>query len=194
MVQPVLYNQVATDDASCAYWTPIMLLSGYVDFQLEAIIWWGLFDYVNFPGPHVGLFHDSADHPYPAAKALKSMYALTGDTGSAKHSFSPGKLDVTVTGLPSGDNQYNGGRYSVFQNSAPGTFFVFVWNEQNSLGTGTTTPVTVQFNSMPMTKVVDYSLTNPASENPVAKQTLSNVGSVELDLTTEVRLLQVTHP
>jgi hypothetical protein len=190
--QPVLYNQKATDDASCAYWAPIMLLSGFVDFQLEAILWWGLFDYAGF-SPHVGLFADTAQHPYPAADALKAMYGLTGDKGPAKHTFTPGKLDVTVTGLPTGDNAYAGGRYAVFQNSSPGTFFIFVWNEQDALAAGTT-PVTLTFNAGPMKKVVDYSLTNPASESPAAKQTLTDVSQVTLDLTTEVRVLQVTHP
>ncbi len=191
--QPVLYNQKATDDATCAYWTPIMLLSGFVDFQIEAIVWWGLFDYTGF-SPHVGLFADTAQHPYPAANALKAMYGLTGDKGPAKHTFTPGKLDVTVTGLPAGANAYAGGRYAVFQSSSPGTFFVFVWNEQDALATGTTSPVKVTFNAGPMAKVVDYSLTNPASASPTPKQTLTDVSQVSLDLTTEVRLLQVTHP
>jgi hypothetical protein len=191
--QPVLYNSEATDDDSCAYWTPIMLLSGFVDFHVQAIVWWGLFDYPGFT-PHVGLFDDNASQPYPAANAIKAMYGLTGDSGSARHTFAPGKLDVTVTGLPSGANQYAGGRYAVFQNSTPGTFFVFVWNEQNALATATTTPVTVTFNAGSMTKVVDFSLTNPASASPTAIQTLSQASQVKMNLTTEVRLLQVTHP
>jgi hypothetical protein len=45
-----------------------------------------------------------------------------------------------------------------------------------------------------MAKVVDYSLTNPPAASPMPKQTLTNVTQVNLDLTTEVRLLQVTHP
>jgi hypothetical protein len=191
--QPVLYGQDATDDASAAYWSPIMLLSGYADFHLQAIVWWEMFDYPGFD-PHVGLFNGSASSPYPAAEAIKAMYTLTGDTGSAKHAFEPGKLDVTVTGLPEGTNAYDGGRFAVFQNSTPGTFFVFVWNEQSALATGTTSVVTVKFNSLPMTKVVDYSLTNPASAAPTAKQTLTDVTTLNIDLTTEVRLLVVTHP
>lgn len=192
--QPVLYeNGHPTDDASCAYWTPIMLLSGFVDFQVQAIVWWELFDYPMF-SPHPGLFATSVNDPYPAALVMHAMYGLTGDHGVGKYTFTPGKLDVTVTGLPSGDNQYGGGRFAVFQNAAPGTFFVFVWNEQDALATGTTTPVTVTFNEGPMTKVVDYSLTNPPSASPMPEQTLSNVTQVKLDLTTEVRLLQVTHP
>jgi hypothetical protein len=191
--QPVLYNQKATDDATCAYWTPIMLLSGFVDFQVQAIVWWERFDYPGF-SPHVGLFNGTAADPYPAAQVIKAMYGLTGDTGPAKHTFAPGKLDVTVTGLPAGDNPYDGGRYAVFQNSTPGTFFVFVWNEQTALATGTTSPVTVTFNASAMTSVVDYSLTNPATASPTPRQTLANVSTVQLDLTTEVRLLVVTHP
>lgn len=190
--QPVLYNQRATDDASAAYWSPIALLSGYVDFHLQALVWWEMFDYSGF-NPHVGLFNGTAGSPYPAANALRAMHTLTGDTGANKHSFGPGKLDVTVTGLPSGDNQYGGGRWAVFQNSSPGTFFLFVWNEQDALATGSTTPVTITFNEGPMAQVVDYSLTNPASANPAPIQTLTSVSTVHLDLTTEVRLLQVTH-
>jgi len=191
--QPVLYNQHATDDATAAYWSPIALLSGHVDFHLQALVWWEMFDYPGF-NPHVGLFNGTAGSPYPAANALRAMYTLTGDTGAAKHTFTPGKLDVTVTGLPAGDNQYGGGRWAVFQNSSPGTFFLFVWNEQDALATGSTTPVTVTFNEGPMAEVIDYSLTNPASANPAPVQTLTNATSVHLDLTTEVRLLQITHP
>ena len=190
--QPVLYNNVATDDATCAYWTPILLLSGYADFGLQAMVWWEMFDYSGF-NPHVGLFNGTAASPYPAAKVLKAMYALTGDSGSTKHTFTPGKLDVTVSNLPGGANQYAGGRSAVFQSSS-GTFFVFVWNEQNALATGSSTPVTVTFNEGPMAQVVDYSLTNPITESPTPVQTLAQVSSVKLDLTTEVRLLQVTHP
>jgi hypothetical protein len=190
--QPALYNDV-TDDASCAYFTPIMLLSGFVDFHVQAIAWWEMFDYPGF-SPHTGLFKDTVANPYPAAEAIRSMYALTGDKGSSKRTFTPGKLDVTVTGLPAGDNAYDGGRYAVFQNSSPGTFFVFVWNEQAALATGATSPVTVTFNAEPMKKVVDYSLTNPASPTPAPIQTLTNVSTVHMDLTTEVRLLEVTHP
>ena len=191
--QPVLYNNRATDDATCAYWTPIALLSGYVDFHLRALVWWEMFDYQGF-NPHVGLFGGTAGNPYPAAKVMRAMYALTGDTGSAKHAFAPGKLDVSVDGLPSGGNPYAGGRYALFQNSSPGTFFLFVWNEQDALDTSTTTPVTVTFHSGPMARVVDYALTDPPSAAPTPKQTLTNVTSVHLDLTTEVRLLQITHP
>jgi hypothetical protein len=191
--QPVLYNNKGTDDTTCAYWTPLMLLSGFVDFQLRAIVWWELFDYNGFT-PHVGLFAGDAANPYPAARVLKSMYGLTGDKGSDKHTFVPGKLDVTVTGLPSGSNQYAGGRWALFQNATPGTFFLFVWNEADALDTGKTTPVTVTFGSGAMDQVVDYSLTNPPADNPTPKQTLSHVTQVTLDLTTEVRLLQITHP
>ncbi len=189
--QPVLYNR-QTDDASAAYWTPIMLLSSVVDFQVEGIFWWGLFDYPGFT-PHVGLFRDDVANPYPAAMALKAMYTLTGDVSSSKHTFTPGKLDFTVTGLPGGDNAYAGGRSALFQNAA-GEYFLFVWNEQDALATGASSHVTVTFNSASMSKVVDYSLTNPASDNPVAKQTLTDVKEVSLELTTEVRLLQITHP
>jgi hypothetical protein len=190
--QPVLYDKVK-DDVSCAYWTPIMLLSGFVDFKLQAILWWEMFDYAGF-SPHVGLFNGTAANPYPAAQTLRAMYGLTGDTGAAKHTFSPGKLDVTVTGLPAGSNAYDGGRFAVFQSSSPGTFFVFLWNERPALATATTDAVTVTFNAGPMTKVVDYSLTNPAAADPAPKQTLTQVAIVHVDLTTEVRLLVVTHP
>jgi hypothetical protein len=193
--QPVIYNQVSTTDEVAAYWTPIMLLSGYADFHLQAIVWWAMFDYASQPMKvHAGLFKDGAANPYPAAQVIRAMYALTGDRGPDKHVFTPGKLDITVSGLPTGENAYAGGRFAVFQNSSPGTFFVFVWNEQNALNLGATSHVSVSFNAAPAAKVVDYSLTNPVADNPVPIQTLTNVTSVDLDLTTEVRLLQVTHP
>ena len=38
--------------------------------------------------------------PYAQARTLRALFQLTGDRGADKLSFAPGKLDVTVCGLP----------------------------------------------------------------------------------------------
>ncbi len=185
---PTLYN-TTKDEATGAYFSAIALLSGFVDYRLRGLIWWSMFDYTGYANS--GLFHGiNATNPSDAAKVIRAMYQLTTDLGAGKRSFQPGGLYLTVSGLPLAQNGTGGGRYALFQNSA-GTYFLFVWNEQSQLQLGTTRTVTVSFGGAPRSQVTDYSLTNPFSDNPQPKQTLSNVSTMTLNLTTEVRLLVI---
>src|SRR6185312_4288293 len=108
--QSILYNNVAKDDQSNAYWQLCALLSGFSDFGVVANYEWELYDYQGF-GTSTGLFKSSAADPYPVATALKALYPVAADTGPDARSFTPADLGVTVSGLPIGSNPYNGGHY-----------------------------------------------------------------------------------
>ena len=171
-----------------AYWGPIYLLSSYLDFHWDANFWFALFD--NKPSMKCGLFATSDADPYPVANALRALYQLTGDQGATKLTFTPWKLDVSVTGLPAApaNAPRSGGRWALFQNSAH-TYFLFLWNDQNDLSTSTA-PVTVTFNSHNMTKVEEFNIT---SGSTTALQTLTNVHTKTVNLNTSLRLLRITY-
>lgn len=187
---PYLFNNVV-GEAFGAWQTLCALLSGYTMHNNLGLTWWSFYDYNGF-FPVPGLFrgHDP-NNPSQSALAMRAAFQLTTDLGATKRTFTPKKLNYTVTGLPSGFNQYAGGHHALFQNSA-GRFFIFLWNDQNGLNLGSSSPVTVNF-AAPRTRISDYSLTNPAVMNPTAKQVLTNRASVSLNLTTEARLLVVDY-
>jgi len=187
---PTLYAKTHQNDHTYdAYWGPIALLSSYVDYDWQATFWFALFDY-NSATMQCGLFTTSDASPRPAANAYRALFQLTGDQGVNKSSFTPGKLNVTVTGLPPAPTgaPYAGGRWALFENSSS-QYFLIIWNEQNTIS-AVTTPVTVTFNSHPMTKVVEYNITSGGG-TPV--QSLTNVTSMTVNLDTSVRVLQVTY-
>jgi len=187
---PTLYSTIhKTDPAYDAYWGPIYLLSSCLDYNWSAAFWFALFDY-NSVSMKCGLFATNDTNPYPVADAFRAMYQLTGDTGADKLTFAPGKLDVTVSGLPSApaNSPHAGGRWALFENSAH-AYFLFLWNEQNDLS-ATTAPVTVTFNAHAMTKVEEFNIT---SGSQTALQTLTNASSVTVNLDTSVRLLRITY-
>ncbi len=77
-----------------------------------------------------GLFYDDGT-PKASATALRVLFQLLGDGGELAQSFAPGKLEVTVSGLPagSGASEGNGGHQLLLQ-KADGTFWLAIWNEQ----------------------------------------------------------------
>lgn len=187
---PTLYAHAHKNDpAYAAYWGPIYLLSSHLDFGWTANFWFALFDY-NSAWMKCGLFATSDANPYPVANAIRALYQLTGDAGATKRTFTPGRLNLTVTGLPPAPSgsPYAGGRWALFQNSAR-TYFLFIWNEQNDLSSATV-PVTVAFNSHAMAQVQHFNITS-GSVTPL--QTWTNASSVTLNLNTSLRLLRITY-
>jgi hypothetical protein len=172
-----------------AYWASIFLLSSYLDYDWQGAFWFALFNYGG-PHPYCGLFATNDVSPYAQANTLRTLFQLTGDHGAGKLSFKPGKLDVTVTGLPAAPTNapHAGGRWALFQNSA-GTYFLMLWNEQNDLNP-TATPVTVTFNAHAMTKVEEFNIT---AANPTVLQTQVKARTVTVNLDTSLRLLRITY-
>ena len=184
----------ATDDNIGAYYGALMMLHAHrLDYR--AWFWKSLFDIGqsgDSPWVRVGLFPNrGSDTPRLPARAIRAMYALTGDTGSSKRSFQPSNLDYAISGLPAppaSATPWMGGHHRLFQNSG-GTFFLFVWSEALYPG-GSGTTVTISFNRT-MSKVIHYDLTTDpaAAETPVS--TLTNIPSLSFSLTASVRLFVI---
>jgi hypothetical protein len=80
------------------------------------------------------------------ALAIQAMYQLGGPASATKHTFTPGKLNYTTSGLPAPINAASpntGGQTMLFQNDA-GQFLLYVWDAQVAPG-GTAVPVTISF-------------------------------------------------
>ena len=188
--QPTLYSSIhGNSPIYDAYWGPIFLLSSYYDFDWQASFWFALFDYDSVSMP-VGLFATSYTDPKAAANAYRALFKLTGDTGATKLTFTPEKIDVTVSGLPAAPalSPKAGGRWALFENSSH-QYFLMIWNEQNDIS-ATTAPVTVTFNSHNMTKVEEFNITNGSL---TATQSPTNVHTMTVNLDTSVRLLRITY-
>jgi hypothetical protein len=187
---PTLYSNIHPSDRTYdAYWGPIDLLSSYADYNWQAVFWFALFDY-NSVSMQCGLFATSDANPYPAASAYRALFQLTGDSGATKSSFTTGKINVTISGLPAAPTgaPHAGGRWTLFENSS-NQYFLMLWNEQNTIS-ATTTPVTVTFNSHNMRQVQEFNITS-GSETPV--QSPTNVHTMTVNLDTSLRLLRITY-
>ena len=127
------------------------------------------------------------------ALAIQAMYQLGGPASATKHTFTPGKVHYTTSGLPAPINAASpntGGQTMLFQNDA-GQFLLFVWNAQVAPG-GTAVPVTIAFPSHAMTKIVEYIITH-ASSNMTPVQTVTAASSITLQLAADVHLLVITY-
>lgn len=186
---PTYYSSIHKFDANYdAYWGPIYLLSAFQDFDWKACFYFELFDWDSTTKD--GLFDPTGTIPKPEAQAFHALFQLTGDLGTNKLTFKPGRLDVTVSGLPAAPSGslYAGGRIALFQNSAQ-QYFLMIWNEQNNTNAATR-PVTVMFNSHNMSKVEEFNITG-GNEAPV--QSLTNVHTMTVNLDTSLRLLRITY-
>lgn len=158
---PTLYNSEGhkLDPAFDAYYAPCFFLAAFRE-QIEAWFWYSLLDYGT--AYLSGLFPKTGGvDARPVARVIQAMFALTGDTGPNKRTFTPGKLAFTVSGLPPAlpGAPNSGGQTMLFQNSL-GVFFLFVWNAQREPG-GAVQNVTVSF---PVARsVTDYKISDPAT-------------------------------
>lgn len=187
---PTLYNSDAhgLDPVYDAYYAPCFFLSA---FRLNVLgwFWYALFDFgTSFMS---GLFPKTGGvAPRPVANTIRAMFTLTGDTGATKRTFTPGNLGYTVSGLPAPlpGAPNTGGHSMLFQNSA-GTFFLHVWNAQNT-PEGATVPVTINFDHA-VTSVKQYKVSDAVSPTALL-QSVSNATSVTIQLNASVHLLVIT--
>jgi hypothetical protein len=187
---PTLYAKTHKLDAAYdAYLAPIFMLSAFVNFDAEGYIWFALHDYSDTM--RSGLFAHDVSTAKPAAEVIRTMYALTGDSGDSKRSFAPGMLDVRVSGLPAPINAKSpgtGGHFALFQNST-GTFFLYLWNEQATPG-GALSSVTVTFAGLLPTSVADYDITSiPGDMTP--EQSLTDVSTMTVGLSAAVHIVVI---
>jgi hypothetical protein len=172
-----------------ALWIIISLFRA-AKLGMAGLRWFALFDW-KAPGAAgymaCGLFPKDAtiSTARPAAWAIKALCAVTGDTGVNKRTFAPGKLAVTVTGLPAGAD------WDVYQ-SSDGRFFVPIWLSAVNPG-GASTPVSVTFGSKPAL-VTEYDVGSGASWTgtlPPAVQSVPSPSSVTVQLNAAARVLVV---
>jgi hypothetical protein len=189
----LLYNKpavpVSVADERSAYHTLCMILSGFKHHRVTGMQHWPFYDYAGFD-PACGLFHgNNPNDPRLVATALRALFRSCADLSQVKRTFTPGKLDISFTGLPTGFNQYSGGQTLVMQTGS-GRFKVAVWNDQDALSTARTM-VGVKL-GVAKRSVIDTSLTMPLVANPAPRQSLNNVTNFTLDLGNEVRVLDIT--
>jgi len=110
-----------------------MLLTLFICAKNDVVVWWyALFDYGK---DYVcGLFPKNATDPRPAAFAMQTLCRLCADP-KGRPAFSPGRLEVTVTGLPPDAD------YDLYQLS-DGTFIMPLWRAAPELG-GAASPVQI---------------------------------------------------
>jgi hypothetical protein len=188
---PLLFNNTG-DEFLGAHYTAQAKLSGMFDWGQQILTWYCMWDYAGQFNKPVGLFqgYDPAK-PRPEAVLMEALMALCADTGSSARSFTPGNLDLTVTGLPpaQGYSDKSGGRFGVMQRS-DGVFLVAIWNEVDRASGGSTL-ISVRFNAGPKSKIVRYPIGNPISTSP-APQQWSNTATVELQLKApDLQILEV---
>lgn len=189
---PTLFNIEGhvLDPAYDAYYAPMFCLSAFRAGFL-GWFWYSLFDFATFN--LTGLFPQNATNPRPVANVIRAMYSLTGDSGTGKRTFIPGKLDYTIGNLPAplAGAPNTGGQSMLFQSSA-GKFFLWIWNAQVDPG-GSPVQVRITFNSRPMTSVTEYDLTTNPAANTTPVQTLNSVQSMTISLTASVHLLVIQY-
>jgi hypothetical protein len=195
---PTYYNTTGSlqfNEAYNGYYSPITILEAFRAGFL-GYYWFSLFD---FSSTACGMFaQDTTVSPTKltlrnGALAIQAMYQLGGPASATKHTFTPGKLNYTTSGLPAPINPASpntGGQTMLFQNDA-GQFLLYVWNAQVAPG-GTAVPVMISFPSHAMTKVVEYNITN-AGNNMTAVQTVTAASSITLRLAADVHLLVITY-
>ncbi len=183
---PTLYNEdgQSANDQLAAYLAPIMLLSSH-RLGVKGMFWFALFDYgANM---RCGLFPQTgATNPRPAASALRAMFTLTGDKGATKRTFTPGRLNYKISGLPApvdAASPNSGGQHALFQ-ASDGRFFLVVWNTQLMSG-GVAVPVTIKLPAAAAIK--EYNITT-GSLTPIQSITGSTIVS---QLDASVRLFVI---
>ena len=136
-----------------------------------------------------GVFN--TDHtPRPAATHLQNLFTILGDQGSSALTFTPGKLDFTLTGMPSGASPGLGGNALLLQKSS-GDFELVLWNEQNiNAGEGAATNVTLSFGSTAM-KSVDL---HDPTLGTASQQHLTSVTTMTVSLPQHPIVLEIVHP
>lgn len=190
---PTLYNNKghAADLTYQAYYAAMFILSAFRR-GAAAYYWFSLFDY----GANMlaGLFTTDSTTPKLPAYVIQAMFALLPDKWSNKHTFTPGKLNYTTTGLPAAINAaspYTGGQTLLLQNSN-GQFFLFVWNAQVDPN-GTAANATISFPSHSPAQIVEYNLTKTPASAQTPVQTVNNAASITISLAADVHLLVITY-
>lgn len=100
-------------------------------------VWWyALFDYGSTY--QCGLFPKDATNPRPVAAALQALCLICADHGDDLRTFTPGQLDVEVSGLAAATD------WDCYQ-ASDGRFLLPLWHAAADAGQGTAVAVTLRF-------------------------------------------------
>lgn len=173
---------------------------GWAYRNLDAFVWFSLNDYASTYNTSVGrqvvgLFANSSANPHIYTTQIAAVLKLIADTGPAKATFTAGKINCTVTGLPAGSWQFSGGNLIWLQTS-DGDFWGMLFNEQNQFS-ATTSVVHLAFGT-PCALIEDYGITGTigtqASKTVLPRTSLLNTSAIDIVLGTEFRLVHVRKP
>lgn len=167
---PTLYNhegnkpdQPGWSGQRDAYYA-IMTL--FIAAKQDVVTWWyALFDYGT--SYICGLFPKDANDPRPAAQAMRTLCRLCADPGG-RPTFQPGKLDLTVSGLPPDAG------YDLYQLSDK-TFIIPIWRGAKELG-GPATPVQID-----LAQAADVSEWDIIADREIQPPTRTAAITVQLD-------------
>jgi len=181
---PSLYNgatpKVQPGGTIDGYWLMLAWLRAF-KLGVTHLIWYSLFDYGTTYLS--GLFVKTGGvAPRSAAYVVRNLCTICRDNGATANTFSPGKLNYTLSGMPAGAWD------SLFQDSA-GHFYLQLANPSVTMG-GVPTPVTVSVTPTPAS-MVEYDLSKGVGgTTPI--QSVASVGSLTSQLNGSVRTIVVT--
>jgi len=136
---------------------------------------------------HFGLFHDDGT-PKQSATAFHNLTSILADSGATASSFPASDFSFTANGVP---YDYTGNTLEL--EKSDGSHVIAVWNEEQLWDTDKLEPVAANYLSVTVDLHQNYQhvlVFDPtASTAPI--QTLSNVDTVQLDLSDHPFLIQV---
>jgi len=182
---PTLYNHasptpIAPGGSIDGYWLIAAWLRAY-QLGVRSFHWYSLFDYGTTYLS--GLFPQTGGvAPRSSAYAVRNVCTVCADNGATRDTFTPGRLDYTLSGMPTGAWD------SLFQGS-DGKFYLMLTNPKTTQG-GTPTSVVATFGATP-TSVTEFDLSDGTTSGLTPLQTVTGSATVTSSLTGSVRCLRV---
>lgn len=189
---PTLYNsqgnnpgQPGWSDARDAYYT-LTTVFRCAQNGTHSLWWYALLDYGTVYT--CGLFPTNESNPRCSAFALRALCSLCADPGNARATFSPGRLDFTMTG---GDAN----TFTDLYQGSEGTFYLMLWRSLDEPG-GQPVPVEFSFPAKPA-KIEEFDLTKLAAQKQSASYTAVQVntardGKLRSQLDGSARVIRIT--
>lgn len=174
----------------------ILLLNNYFDMFSAAVPYtttYTMFD-VNTGDAscfdNYGIYESDQATPKTAATAIRSMMTVLNDSGGTALTFTPGRLNYSISGLPAPGA---GGGFSYLLEKSNGTFEIVIWNEPTIWDdtthteiTPTTSPLTI---SLGLTATTVNVYDPMVGTSPIS--TASGVSSVTPSITKDPLIVEV---
>lgn len=191
---PQANYEAVTGWAELCFWA-----NGYFQRNVRVFNHWSMNDFTNEGFFPVGLFVNSAATPHRYTTQIAAFIKLLTDNSANARTFTPGKINVTVSGLPTGSWAGSGGQLDWLQIGGAGDFFGLLRNEQNTFS-GATSQVTLTFGTL-SSLVEDYGITgtdgSQNSKTPAPRSRWTDLPAnqpIQITLGTEFRVIRVRKP